>query len=100
MGTLFISEYTSDSQPAPTVGSEPAYVQQTVTTSAASAQSSAFGSATRLVRLHFKPAAAEGVSVRFGTNPTTATTSHARLAANQTEYFKVLPGNVVAAIDN
>ena len=96
--TVYITEYaesgTIGGQGTP-VGREPAITTQTRTTSGASAQSSAFNSATRLVRVHTDAIC----SVLIGVNPT-ATTSSPRLAANQTEYFQVTPGHVLAAITN
>ena len=98
MGVLYISEYTEGFNPyAPTVGSEPATVQQKVTYGTTTA-SSAFRTDTKLVRLHND--AVSPCSYRFGPSGTTTTTADARMAANQTEYFKVSPGHVVAAITN
>lgn len=96
MGILYISEYTEGSNPSPTLGHEPSHTQQAITFGASTA-SAAFRSDTRMVRLHND--ATSPCSVRFGTAPV-ATTGHARLAANQTEYFKVIPGDKVAAITN
>jgi hypothetical protein len=96
MAVLYISEYTEGSQSAPTLGNEPAITQQTVAITAGSVQSTAFGRNTTVVRLHVENVT--GACIRFGTNPT-ATTSTARLAPNQTEYFKVLPGDKVAVIN-
>ena len=95
MAILFISEYSIDSLPSPTVGQEPSHTQQTVAIGVGSVQSTAFGRDTRLVRLHSDVVC----SIRFGTNPTAAATD-ARMAANQTEYFKVIPGQKVAVITN
>jgi len=95
MAVLYISEYSIDSQPTPTVGQEPAMASQTVAIGAGSVQSAAFNSGTRLVRLHTDLAC----SVSFGLNPT-ATVTTARLAIGQTEYFKVIPGHKVAVIAN
>jgi hypothetical protein len=95
MAVLYISEYTEGSQFAPTLGNEPAIAQQTVAIGVGSVQSAAFGRNTTVVRLHTDL----GCSIRFGTNPT-ATTGHARMALGQTEYFKVLPGDKVAVIQN
>lgn len=99
MTTLYISEYTEAGYMPGLgtlpVGKEPSTVQQTVGNAGASTQSSAFRSDTKLVRLHTDSIC----SIRFGTNPT-ATTSTARMAANQTEYFQVLGGDKVAVILN
>ena len=96
MAVVYISEYTEGFNPyAPTVGSEPSTVQQTVAIGGGSTQSSAFRTDTKLVRIHCDAIC----SIRFGTNPTASSTT-ARLAANQTEYFKVTPGDKVAVITN
>jgi hypothetical protein len=95
MAVVYISEYTEGSQFAPTLGNEPAVTQQTVAITAGSVQSSAFGRNTTVVRVHTDAIC----SYRFGTNPTASATT-ARMAAGQTEYFKVLPGDKVAVITN
>lgn len=59
-----------------------------------SAQSSAFTALTGIVRIHTDTAC---MIVVGGTNPT-ATTGSMRLAAGQTEYFVVSPGDKVAVI--
>lgn len=75
-------------------GREPAAVVQTpVAIGGVSTQSAAFGSNTRLVRLHTDAAC----RVAFGENPT-ATANSMRLAANSTEFFGVIPGQKVAVI--
>ena len=61
--------------------------EQTVVNTGASAQSAAFTSTTKLVRVHTDSVC----SIAFGTNPT-ATTAMKRMAANTTEYFGVPPG--------
>jgi hypothetical protein len=65
---------------------EPPLAEQTVAIGA-EAKSSAFNASTRYVRIHVDAIC----SILFGTSPT-ATTSKKRLAANQTEYFAVPPG--------
>lgn len=97
MGILYISEYTEGFNPyAPTVGSEPSTVQQAITYGVSTA-SAAFRTDTKLVRIHND--ATSPCSIQFGVSPV-ATTAKARMAANQTEYFKVSPGHQVAAITN
>ena len=92
---LYISEYTQNVIDSPTLVQEPATVIQQVNYAGGSTQSAAFRSDTRMVRLHTDSIC----SFLFGTNPT-ATTTSPRMAANQTEYFKVNPGFKVAAIIN
>lgn len=94
--TLYVSEFT---QTAPRLSGlplaqAPAAVLQNVAVSGTSAQSSAFSSATRLVRLFADAAMCVVVG---GTSPTATITSQP-MAANQTEYFLVNPGDKVAAI--
>lgn len=74
------------------VGGEPAPTQQ-VNITAGSLQSAAFGANSRLARVHADVAC----RVEFGTNPT-ATAASKRMAAGQTEYFGVRPGDKVAVI--
>ena len=70
-------------------------IQQTVAIGGSSAQSSAFNVTTNLIRVHVDAIC----SINIGSNPT-ATTTTARLAANQTEYFTVNPGDKLAVITN
>ena len=73
----------------------PGVLQQVpVTIGAGSLQSAAFTGATRFVRLHTDVIC----SINIGTNPTAIANSNARMAANQTEYFAVSPGQQVAVI--
>lgn len=73
-------------------GREPGHQQQ-IAIGGASAQSVAFGGATRFVRLHTDAAC----RIKFGSNPTADGTS-ARMAAGSTEFFGVRPGDKVAVI--
>jgi hypothetical protein len=75
--------------------SEPPIVEDTVAIGGTSAQSDAFNAKTRFVRIHTDAIC----SILFGANPT-ATTANKRLAANQTEIFRVTPGDKVAVITN
>ena len=97
MATLYIEEFSAGNAPGVPlpVGRQPAATTQTVSIGGVSAQSAAFGSTTRFVRLHTDAIC----SYLFGSNPT-ATTSKPRMAANQTEYFAVEPGAKVAVISN
>jgi hypothetical protein len=76
---------------------QPPLAEQTVAVGGASVQSSAFNARTQVVRVHTNVVC----SIKFGTDPT-ATTSTARMAAGQTEYFAVPQGASykVAAISN
>lgn len=75
-------------------GVEPPVVEQApVTIGVSSTQSAAFNERTRFVRLHCDVAC----RVAFGVNPTASATSK-RMAAGQTEFFGVRPGQRVAVI--
>lgn len=98
--TLYIREYCAL---APTtggnnlaMGAEPGNRDQQITSvSSTSLTSSSFLQNSYYIRLHTDAIC----SVNFGSTPT-ATTTNARLAANQTEYFAVIPGQKVAVILN
>lgn len=75
------------------VGKMPPRANQQVALSGVSAQSAAFGASTKFVRLHTDVAC----RIEFGANPTASATSP-RMAAGQTEYFGVWPGQIVAGI--
>lgn len=72
----------------------PAVANATVAIGGGSLQSPVFGASTRLVRVHCDIICNVNIG---GTNPT-ATTSSMRLAAGQTEYFVVAPGDRAAVI--
>lgn len=95
MAILYISEYTQQQISQPTVGTEPSVANQAVTFTGTPGQSAAFRSDTKMVRIH-----PDGIcSIKFGTNPTAATTD-ARMVAGQTEYFLISPGYKISAITN
>lgn len=96
MATLYITEYQGYS----TAGTpfqaalEPEQTSQTKAIAAA-AQCTPFGKNTYLIRVHTDAIC----SILVGANPT-ATTANKRLAANQTEYFAVKPGQVLSVVAN
>jgi hypothetical protein len=96
MATVYITEFRDVGRAGDIQAPEqPPYAEQTVAIGGASAQSSAFSTATRLIRVH-----ADAIcSIAIGENPT-ATATKARFAAGQTEYFTVLPGHKIAVITN
>lgn len=67
--------------------------EQTVTTSGSSVQSTVFGTATRVIRVHTDTAC----NIKIGSNPTAAATSM-KMAANTTEYFGVNGGTDKIAV--
>lgn len=75
------------------VGREPSISNIQIAVTGSSAQTAAMHDNCRLVRVHTDVA----IRVAFGSNPTAAATSM-RLAAGQTEYFGVRPGEKMAAI--
>src|SRR5262245_25272589 len=99
MAKLYVTEFDelpSIANSPATVASTPALVDQTpVAIGGGSLQSAAFSTNTRIVRLHCDAVC----SIAFGTNPT-ADANSARMAANQTEYFRVRAGQKVAVITN
>lgn len=98
MGIAYIEEYerlgADANGGAMQVAVQPPVAVQTVTYTT-TAQSSAFSSKTKFVRIHTNSIC----SYLFGSNPT-ATTSKSRMAADQTEYFAVQPTDKVAFIAN
>lgn len=103
MATAYIREYADI---AVTYGkyvqapAEPGEADQTITTSASSASSNAFGANTRMIAI--STAAAQAHCVGFSATPgaaITATTSMLRLPANSMFFFGVRPGDKVALID-
>jgi len=93
MSTLFISEFTANSQRDFGRAKMPSNVDQTVTIGATSAQSSAFQASTNLIRV----VADATCAIAIGANPT-ATATNLFLPANVVEYFEVQPGNKIAVI--
>lgn len=96
MATLYIAEY-ADRNAQGEIIQEPVVTEQTVAIGGSSTASSAFNSATRIVRLHTDAIC----SIVFGTAPT-ATAAKKRMAAGTTEYFGVPAGQAykVAVITN
>lgn len=95
---VFIQEFAGTKTQSKTVGQaaqEPNMGDQIVSITGSSSQSTAFGQYTLFVRVHTDSIC----SIAFGFDPT-ATTSNKRLAANQTEYFGVIPGQKLAVISN
>ena len=98
MAVLYVTEYphaASDQGKALPVGFGAPIANQTVAIGGGSLPSAAFSANTNLIRLNCDATC----SILIGTSPI-ASTSTARMAANQTEYFGVLPGQKVAVISN
>jgi len=99
MATLYVAEFSTIGGRSnfPVAGAQcPPLAEQTISMSGTSAQASnGFGTNTKFIRINTDAIC----SIAFGANPTAATTDM-RLAANQTEYFAVIPGQKIAAITN
>lgn len=107
MATLYVREYKGIGNTQnvtgiglsnlPTQGAqEPGVDQPTININPSTTPSSVFAATTNLVRLHTDAVC----SIAFGPPGTVVTTSNARMAANQTEFFSVIPGHIVAVIAN
>lgn len=98
MAVLYISEYADlplfNGQIIPT-GQEPSVAEQNVAIGVASAQSAAFDGNTKFVLVHTDAIC----SIKFGANPT-AVATEARMAAGETRFYGVKPGDKVAVIQN
>ena len=96
MATLYISEFQrmgDDDRSVAQIAECPPLAQQAITISAVSAQSAAFNTLTRFIRVHTDTAC----WLEWGASPT-ATTSKMPFPADATEYFGVIPGQKVAGI--
>lgn len=99
MATLYITEL--DDLPVDNMGRPiaapkmPPVAEQTKAIGGASAASNAFTTRTRFIQLHTDAIC----SVAFGDAPV-ATTSNQRLAAGETRFYGVVPGQKVAVISN
>jgi len=69
-------------------------VDQDVTFTATSAQSAAFASTTKFIRVELD----ETGHIAFGSNPTAVTAQSKRLLADKPEYFGVVGGQKIAAV--
>lgn len=99
MATVYITELDVLASPGGSMTQMPylpKQAAQTVAIGGSSTQSAAFGSSTNGIRVH-----ADAIcSVEIGGKNPAATTSSQRMAANQTEYFQVNPGDKLAVITN
>src|SRR5450755_5196324 len=99
MATLYIAELSKVARLSNLMGDVaqasqvPPITEQTVAIGAGSVQSALFNPRTAFIRVNTDSTC----SIAFGFNPT-ATTANMRLSANQTEFFGVYPGTLVAVI--
>jgi hypothetical protein len=94
MATLYLTEYGSAGEQRTQVAQTPRVAMQTVAIGA-EAKSAAFKPSTRLIRVHVDAIC----SIVISSDPT-ATTSDSRMAAGDTEYFGVNPGDKLSVISN
>ncbi len=98
MATLFLTEYAGSGRMAgdtvPVAMGRP-ILNNNVTIGGTHAESNAFSTNTKLIRLSTDAIC----SFVVGLAPV-ATTADARMAANQTEYFQVSPGDKLSVITN
>jgi hypothetical protein len=73
--------------------SDDAILQAPIDYSGGHAESAAFGTNTRLVRVH-----TDSICCVIIAKAPVATTSHQRMTAGQTEYFLVKPGDKISAV--
>lgn len=92
--TAYITEFQRNPTVTYQAAITPALANQAIAISASSSQSAAFTSATTMIRVHCDADCWLSIG---GTNPT-ATTSMLPLAAGETEYFLVTPGDKLAVI--
>lgn len=99
MAKLYVTEFKDiggfGNFPIASAAMPPIADQTPVVIGAGSLQSAQFNPKTTFVRIHTDAIC----SIAFGANPT-ATANSARMAANTTEYFAIVPGQVVAVIQN
>jgi len=97
MTIAYVTEHNQlakDTVRGPLLVGEGAGTEQVVNYTAGATQSSPFGADTHIIRFHTDAAC----HIAFGTNPTAAAATSRRLAANQTEFFHVTPGEKISII--
>lgn len=101
MATIYITEYTelgwvgAFGNKLAMMPVEPAVADQNVAIGSSSAASAAFNAATKFIRVNTDSAC----SIAIGATPVAVATAH-RLAANETDYYVVTPGQKLAVITN
>jgi hypothetical protein len=97
MATLYVSEFAriGGSSIAQIVSGKPLASQTVAIGGESAATSNAFGAGTAIIRVHTDAVC----SVMIGSAPTAVATAM-RMAADQTEYFEVAPGDKIAVISN
>jgi hypothetical protein len=95
MAVLYISEHNAGASAGLPLVRWPPLATQTVGIAGSSQASQPFGGGSRIIRVH-----CDSVCSIFIAPNSTATTLHPRLAASQTEYIEVNPGDQLAVIAN
>lgn len=98
MAVLYIAEFAgtyADHGRGGSAAFAPPVTEQTVAIGGGSLSSAAFNAGTTLIRVHSDVIS----SIKIGSAPT-ATLTTSRLAAGQTEYYAVRPGDKIAVIAN
>jgi len=96
MAVAYITEFERP-QDGPTFPMQAAYMNNVTNqylAVGAEVKSSAFAASTKFIRFHTDAAC----HIAFGANPTAVNAQSMRLAAGQTEYFGVNPGEKVSVI--
>lgn len=93
--TLYVAEFSGSAPAGVQVAQQPALVEQTVAIGGSATSSSAFSGDTKIIRVHTDAIC----SIKIGASPT-ATATTARMSADSTEYFYVLPGHKISVITN
>ncbi len=92
---LYVTEYRQLAQTGAQAAQAPAMVEQRIDYSGGHTESAAFGASTRIIRVHTDSICSISIAVA-----PVATTSMARMAAGQTEYYGVVPGQKISAVIN
>lgn len=98
MAVLYIAEFAgtyADHGRGGSAAFAPPVTEQTVAIGAGSVASAAFNTGTSLIRVHSDVIC----SIKIGAAPTASATT-SRMAAGQTEYYAVRPGDKIAVITN
>jgi hypothetical protein len=102
MSRVFLTEHTSAGRygggviPVADTGQWLENANSPINVTGVAANSAPFGPNTSLIRIHTDTVC----SVWVTTAGTSATTNNARMAANQTEYWYVHPGQILSVIAN
>lgn len=101
MSTLYITEFLNSNAAfgtSPSTGRWPPNAKQTVLIGGSSTESNPFSTGTNMIRVECDSICS--ILIDYPAASPVATTSDARMAANQTEYFTVFAGQVLCVIAN